>query len=182
MRNVPHHSHSPGHRLNSRHGRQQREGALHRIAIVRRQQGFSERALATRLRTSVATIRDQENKQSDLMLSDLYKWQRILEVPIADLLVEPGPELSPNVQTRALLIKMMKTTRTLERYAGEGPMRLLVERLATQLIEIMPELETVDAWPSVGGRRSKDDTAAIEERMISLAALLNSSGEAYDID
>ena len=117
MRNVPHHSHSLGHRLNSRHGRQQREGALHRIAIVRRQQGFSERALATRLRTSVATIREQENKQSDLMLSDLYKWQRILEVPIADLLVEPGPELSPNVQTRALLIKMMKTTRTLERYA-----------------------------------------------------------------
>ena len=40
------------------------------------------------------------------------------------------------------------------------------QRLADQLIEIMPELVDVDSWPAVGPRRSLDDVSALEQRSV----------------
>src|SRR6516162_8442772 len=62
--------------------------ALHRLATVRRQQGISQRNIARRLNIDIATVRQQEEETTDLPLSTLYQWQRILEVPIAELLVD----------------------------------------------------------------------------------------------
>jgi transcriptional regulator with XRE-family HTH domain len=65
--------------------------ALHRIQEVRRLQGMSLRTAARQLRTDIRTIRTQEQTTTDLKLSDLFKWQRALDVPVSEL-IEEGDE------------------------------------------------------------------------------------------
>ena len=79
------------------------EKPLHRISTVRRQQGMSLRSVARQLGTDVRTLRSQEEESADLMLSDLYRWQQALEVPVADLLEDPGAALS-----RPVLVKFIR--------------------------------------------------------------------------
>jgi hypothetical protein len=67
---------------------------LHRIADARRRQGVSVRSAARRMGTSMDQVRRQEDPCADLSLSDLYRWQEALEVPVADLLVESDAPLS----------------------------------------------------------------------------------------
>ena len=62
--------------------------AMHRIGIVRRQQGISQRMAAQLLSKELDEIKGQERKTSDLKLSEIYRWQKILDVPIIDLLVD----------------------------------------------------------------------------------------------
>jgi transcriptional regulator with XRE-family HTH domain len=140
---------------------------LHRIAEVGRQHNVSTRSLARRMKTSDVLVRQQEEQTCDLPLSVLYKWQAALDVPIVELLVEPGPGLSPNVRCRAAMLKVMKTVRSIEERVGSEPTCFLVQGLVTQLIEMMPELASVDAWPSVGKRRTGTEISPIEERVIS---------------
>ena len=139
---------------------------LHRIATVRRQQEVSARVLAKRMNTTVKVVDQQQRVTSDLMLSDLYKWQAALDVPITDLLVEPDASLSPCIRRRAELVKIMKTVRLLEGYAEGCETQSLLAQLQSQLIEMMPELQFVESWPKVGKRRSSNDIAPIEERLV----------------
>ena len=141
--------------------------ALHRIAKVRRQHGLSTRALARRMKISDVLVRQQEEPTCDLSLSALYKWQAALDVPTVELLVEPGPGLSPTVRTRAAMLKAMKTVRSIEERVGSEPMCYLVQGLINQLVEIMPELANVDGWPAVGKRRTITEISPIEERALS---------------
>lgn len=143
-----------------------RPRVLHRIAEVRRQQQVSSRALASRMNTTVAVVDQQLETTCDLTLSDLYKWRAALDVPVADLLVEPDPGLSPCIRQRADLLKAMKTVRLMEHYTQNATTRLLVTQLTDQLTAMMPELRYVDAWPKVGTRRTTDEVAAIEEHVI----------------
>ena len=140
---------------------------LHRIAKVRRQHNVSMRSLARRMKTSDALVRQQEEQTCDLPLSALYKWQAALDVPLVELLVEPGPGLSPNVRCRAAMLKVMKTVRSIEESAGSESMCILVQGLIAQLVKIMPELTYVGAWPAVGNRRTGSEISPIEERAIS---------------
>jgi transcriptional regulator with XRE-family HTH domain len=139
---------------------------LHRIAEVRRQHNVSVRALASRMSTSVALVQQQEEQTCDMPLSVLYKWQAALDVPIAELLSEPGPGLSPNVKCRAALLKVMKTVRSMEERVGDEPVSYLVQGLIVQLTELMPELASVDAWPAVGQRRTGSEQSPLEERVV----------------
>lgn len=150
---------------------------LHRIAEVRRQHNVSVRALASRMKTSDASIRQQEEQTCDLPLSVLYKWQAALDVPIAELLVEPGPGLSPNVKCRAALLKVMKTVKSMEQRVGGEPVGFLVQGLIVQLIELMPELASVDAWPAVGKRRTGSEISPMEERVMPVGLFDNAWGE-----
>jgi hypothetical protein len=108
----------------------------------------------------------QLSPYSDLPLSQLYKWQAALDVPVAELLVAPRHTLSPAVDRRARLVKLMKSVRSLQRLADSDPLRILAERLADQLVEIMPELVDVDSWPAVGQRRAMGDVSALELRAV----------------
>ena len=65
-----------------------KQRVYHRIHTVRQQQGTSLRSLARRLNMSVQEIRRQEDARTDLRISDLLNWLEILDVPLADLLVE----------------------------------------------------------------------------------------------
>lgn len=139
---------------------------LHRIAETRRRQGVSVRSAARRLGTSMEQVRREEDPKFDMSLSELYHWQEALDVPIAELLVECEEPLSSPVLTRARLLRVMKTVRSIH----ETTKCVSVERLATmleqQLVELMPELKDVSAWPTVGQRRSHREVGRIAERTV----------------
>jgi hypothetical protein len=139
---------------------------LHRLAEVKTQQGLSTRVLAKRLGTTTQELDRQISPFSDLRLSELYKWQAALDVPVAELLVSPRPTLSPAIDRRARLVRLMKSVRSLQRLADSDELQILAQRLADQLIEIMPELVDVDSWPAVGPRRSSDDISGLELRSV----------------
>jgi transcriptional regulator with XRE-family HTH domain len=140
---------------------------LQKLSEARRRQGLSVRCVAQRLGRTVSEVRAQENEQSDLLISELYRWQAALEVPIEELLEEPDDALSNSVLTRARMLKVMKTAQAIRRQARSEAERRLARLLTEQLLEIMPELKEVAAWPAVGHRRRADEMGRIAENPIS---------------
>ena len=140
---------------------------LHRLAAVRRQQGISQRNMARRLGTDIQEIRNQESEERDLKLSELYAWQQVLDVPVADLLVDSDGPLSPLVFERARMVKLMKTAVAITEKTQSASVKRMVQMLTDQLVEIMPELKEVGAWHSVGQRRTLDDYGRAVERQVS---------------
>jgi transcriptional regulator with XRE-family HTH domain len=130
---------------------------LHRIAEVRRRQGVTLRNVARRLGMSLPVVRRQEEADCDLRLSDLHRWQHVLEVPVAELLVEADGQLSGPVLERARMVKLMKTAAALRDRTSGTPAGRLVMMLVEQILEIMPELADVAPWHTVGQRRTLDD-------------------------
>lgn len=125
---------------------------LHRLSEVRMRQGVSLRTMARRMNVDVRTVRREEDPANDLPLSVIYRWQRALEVPLAELLSDIEEPLSAPVLRRARMLRLMKTTMSILRRTRQRSVRLLAQMLAEQLIEIMPELKDVNAWHSRGGR------------------------------
>ncbi|MCI0334157.1 MAG: helix-turn-helix domain-containing protein [Planctomycetes bacterium] len=139
--------------------------SLHRIADARRQQGISVRSAARRMGTSMDQVRRQEDPHCDMPLSDLYRWQEALEVPVVDLLVDTNTPLSEPVLTRARLLRVMKTVRAIKETASSVSIHRFTTMLEQQLIELMPELSDVSAWHSVGQRRSPNEMGRTGERV-----------------
>lgn len=139
---------------------------LHRIAEVRQQQGVSLRTAARHLKADLATVRDQEKPTTDLNVSDLIKWQKLLDVPLVDLLVDSAAPLSQPVLERARLVRMMKTAASIAEKAGNVEVKRLARMLIDQLVEVMPELKEVSPWHSVGQRRSLEDVGRVVERQL----------------
>ncbi len=139
---------------------------MHRINEVRQEQGVSIRSAARRLGISMQEVREQEDPASDLLLSQLHQWQKVLEVPIADLLLDGDGPLSTPVSQRARMLRVMKTVKALAEATNEPPIKRLADMLITQLVEVMPELQDVSAWHSVGQRRTQDEMGRIIERTI----------------
>jgi len=140
---------------------------LQQLGIARRRQGLSVRCVAQRLGRTVGEIRAQEDERADLLVSELYRWQAALEVPVEELLCEPRDSLSPRVLSRARLLRIMKTSLALRRQARSEAERRLARLLVDQLLEIMPELKEVSAWPTVGQRRTAEEFGRIAENPIS---------------
>ena len=140
---------SPSHRGSQRQ--------LHRIAEVRQQQGVTLRNVARRLGIEMAVIRRQEQGDCDLRITDLQRWQQVLDVPMADLLEESEGQLSGPVLARSRMVKLMKTAAAIREQVGEGQAGRLIGQLIGQILEIMPELADVTPWHTVGQRRTLDD-------------------------
>lgn len=132
-------------------------GLLHRIAEVRQQQGVTLRNVARRLGLSLSLVRRQEQPDCDLRLSDLLRWQQVLEVPVAELLVEGEGQLSGPVLARSRMVKLMKTAAALRERTAGTPAARITEMLVEQILELMPELADVTPWHTSGARRSLDD-------------------------
>ncbi|HJQ80018.1 MAG TPA: hypothetical protein VJ828_08690 [Lacipirellulaceae bacterium] len=115
----------------------------------------------------MSEVRAQEEESADIFLSELYRWQAALEVPLDELLHEPQDTLSPRVLTRARLLRIMKTAMAIRRQARSEAERRLARQLVEQLLEIMPELKEVAGWPAVGHRRSANELGRIGENPIS---------------
>jgi transcriptional regulator with XRE-family HTH domain len=139
----------------------------HRLATVRRLQGVSRRTLARRMNVELAEVRRQEDQYNDLPLSVLYQWQKALDVPVAELLVESTDEISRPLMHRAQLVRLMKTALALLAEADAKSSRAAARTLVKQLVKVMPELEHVTAWNAVGKRRRRDDVGVAALRSLS---------------
>lgn len=139
---------------------------MHRISAVRKQQRVSLRTAARQMHTEIRKVREQEEESADLRLSDLYRWQDVLEVPVADLLMDPGTPLSRPVMERAQMVRLMKTAMAIFEHTESVAVQRMAQMLVEQLTDIMPELEDVNAWHAVGQRRSMDEMGRVSERPI----------------
>ncbi len=139
---------------------------LQRIHEVREQQGTSLRSVARKLNLPMQEVRAQEEPGADLRISDLLRWQAILDVPLADLLVDNQGPLSEPVGTRASMLRVMKTAKAILESAEDDSVNRLAKMLVEQLVQIMPELAEVSAWHTVGQRRTQEEVGRIVERSI----------------
>jgi transcriptional regulator with XRE-family HTH domain len=137
---------------------------LQRLASVRRLQGLSRRTVARRLNLEIEQVRRQECETADLPLSVLYAWQRVLEVPVAELLVEAGDGLASPVLERSQLVRLMKTVLAVREQARQESIRRMAQTMIEQLVEIMPELANVGPWHVVGQRRHLDELGVAAQR------------------
>ena len=144
---------------------------LHRLAEVRQQEGLTRSSVARRLGVSLREVEEQEDPSSDILLSDLRRWQQALDVPMTELLSEPGCELSPPVQLRARLLLVMKTIRSIQQRVRQAPLQRLAETLIEQLVEVMPDLKETAPWPMMGRRRRKHELGQAYFRRLSLDPL-----------
>ena len=142
--------------------------SLHHLGEVRRREGLTRREVARRLGISIAEVQEREQSTSDMSLSELNRWQAVLQVPLAELLVEPAGELSPPLQLRARLVRAMKTIRSMQEVARQASVQRLATVLAAQILEIMPELKDTVAWPAVGHRRKQSELGQAFYRGLSL--------------
>ncbi len=139
---------------------------LQRLAQVRKQQGVSRRTLARRLNVDIDRVREQERETADLNLTTLYAWQNALEVPVAELLVEASDSLTSPVLQRSQLVRLMKTVLAICETAKQESVRRMGQTMIGQLIEIMPELENVTAWHTVGKRRRLSELGVAAQRRL----------------
>lgn len=139
---------------------------LNCIAEVIEREYVSPRSLAQRLDMTVSEVLASSKPTNDLRLSELYRWQSVLQVPIAELLVELDMALSAPVKHRCQLLKAMRTVRSIQERAKEKPVQVMALRLVEQLLEMMPELKHVSAWPSVGQRRTRNEFGVITEKLV----------------
>ncbi len=138
----------------------------HRIQEVCNQQGATVRSLSRKMDLSSNEIREQGDPNTDLRISDLLKWQKVLEVPLADLLIDSEGPLSEPVSRRAGMLRVMKTAKAILEGAHDRSVKRLASMLVSQLVEIMPELAEVSAWHTVGQRRTQNELGRIVDRTI----------------
>lgn len=149
---------------------------LHRLGEVRKQQGISFRTLSRRTGIEVRELRRQE-ESADLSLRDFLRWQTALEVPVDELLMESQDSLSPGVRDRAQLVRVMKTVMALAEVASNTRAQRMLEMLREQLLQLMPELAQIVAWPSFGSRRPNEGGSKLSESQISVRNLIVESGD-----
>jgi transcriptional regulator with XRE-family HTH domain len=137
---------------------------LQRLAMVRRLQGLSRRTVARRLNIEVDELRRQERTTADLPLSTLYAWQKALDVPIGELLVEAGDSLVSPVLERSQLLRLMKTVLAIRGQAKQESIRRIAQTMFEQLVEIMPELAHISPWHAVGKRRRRNELGVAAHR------------------
>jgi transcriptional regulator with XRE-family HTH domain len=153
---------------------------LHQLALVRRREGVSRRSLARQLGITAGQVEQQERESADLKLSTLYAWQKALNVPIQELLVEGEESVSAPVLRRAQFLRMMKTVRTILDRSKQIGVRRMAQMLAEQLTEAMPELDEVGPWPVVGKRRRSTELGQVFYRRLDVEFHAESEGEGGD--
>ena len=137
---------------------------LHFIASTLRKQNATLAGCARRLGLALSEAEAQTRPDADLTLSQLYAWRDVLDVPTSELL--PLDEVVPDpIRNRALLLRTMKTARQLQEASRGARLEPVVASLVDQLIELMPELAEVSAWPTVGQSRAPREPGAATRRV-----------------
>ncbi len=137
---------------------------LHFIALTLRKQNATLAGCARRLGLTPAEAAAQTRPDADLTLSQLYAWRAVLDVPTSELL--PLEDVVPDpIRNRALLLRTMKTARQLQDLSRGTRLEPAVASLVDQLIELMPELAEVPAWPTVGQSRAPRESGSAARRV-----------------
>ena len=76
---------------------------------------------------------------------------------MAELLVEGDGQLSGPVLERARMVKLMKTAAAIRDRTSGTPVGRTATMLIEQILEIMPELEDVAPWHTIGQRRTLNE-------------------------
>jgi transcriptional regulator with XRE-family HTH domain len=108
------------------------------------------------MKVTVSQAKAEEEGERDLSITDLHRWQQALNIPLEELLVPPTTSLSEPIRQRACMIRAGKTAKTLLKTCQGVRNQRLARRLMDQLVELMPELAEVGAWPE-GTLRSRDE-------------------------
>jgi transcriptional regulator with XRE-family HTH domain len=140
---------------------------LHRLGEARRQEDISRKNVARHLGITVQDVGRQECETTDLPLSVLHKWAKVLGLPVAELVKEPDGSLSAPLVNRARLIRVMKSAMTILERVGNPQAKRFAQTMVDQLIEIMPDLRGVGAWHVEGKRRRLDELGVAAERCFS---------------
>jgi transcriptional regulator with XRE-family HTH domain len=140
---------------------------LHRLGEARRQEDVSRRNVARHLGITVEDVRQQECQTTDLPLSVLHKWAKVLGRPVAELVAEPDDSLATPLYNRASLVRVMKTAVAILEQTRDPRTKRLARTMVDQLIEIMPELRGINAWHAVGKRRRLNELGIAAERSLS---------------
>jgi len=140
---------------------------LHRLGEARRQEDVSRRNVARHLGITVEDVRRQECQTTDLPLSVLHKWAKVLSLPVAELVAEPDDSLATPLFNRASLVRVMKTAVAILEQTRDPRTKRLGQTMVDQLTEIMPELRDVSAWHAVGKRRRLYEMGIAAERSLS---------------
>jgi transcriptional regulator with XRE-family HTH domain len=144
---------------------------LHRLGAVRRREQISRHKVGQVLGISTNEVARQECPSSDMSISNLRRWQQALGVPIAELLDDTDGDLSPPVQLRARLLRIMKTVRSIQGRTRQVSVQRLTTMLAEQLLEVMPELKDTGAWPTVGQQRAEKEVGQAYFRRLTVEPL-----------
>lgn len=144
---------------------------LNRIAEVRVQQGLTLRTVSRRTGLPVRELRVQEKPSANLSLKDLHLWKEALEVPLEHLLVDRDASICESIQSRASLVKIMKTVASVREIVVSKRLIRMLDTLRQQLVELMPELSTVRAWQTNANRRPQDDLGRMANDPILLGEL-----------
>jgi transcriptional regulator with XRE-family HTH domain len=142
------------------------ERPLQRLALARRAQGISRRTVARRMNVEIDQVRQQESESADVPLSALYAWQKALDVPVGELLVEAGDSLVSPVLERSQLVRLMKTVLAIRGQAKQESIRRMAQTMCDQLVEIMPELVHIGPWHAVGKRRRLSELGVAAQRRL----------------
>ena len=146
---------------------------LNRLGEARRQENVSLGSVARHLGITIQDVQRQERTTTDLPLSVLRKWAKVLGLPVTELVREPDDSLSTPLVTRASLVRVMKTAMALLERADNSRTKWLAQTMVDQLIEIMPELRGITAWHAEGKRRRLDELGVAAERRFSHEVFLD---------
>ena len=116
---------------------------------------------------NIATVREQKAENSNLTLSQLYRWQEVLDVPVTELLNEAADELSDSILQHAQLVRLMKSVLAIKDNARQESIRRMAQTLIDQLLEMMPELSGVGPWHAIGKRRRLSESGMAADRRLS---------------
>jgi transcriptional regulator with XRE-family HTH domain len=111
---------------------------LHRIAAVRRREGLSLQDASEILGIPVDFVVWQERETSDLQLDELWAWQRALDVPVEDLLIDPYSPMPSTAVTQKQIHRAMKTTLAIAHRTASFRIQRMAKRIAELLLEIVP--------------------------------------------
>lgn len=140
---------------------------IHRLKAVRQREGISQSTVARRLGIPLGEVKCQEKETSDLPLSRLYQWQKVLQVPLVELLTDSDESLSAPIGQRAKLVRLMKTARAIQQRSRQQSVLRIAQALVDQLLDLMPELEDVTPWPEVGQPRTLSELGQVVHRRLS---------------
>ena len=143
---------------------EQADRPMNRIAFVREQQEMTLRSVARHTGIDVRTLRKQEKPTANLTLTELANWSKALDVPVVNLIEEPESTLENPVKKRAAMVRIMRSAMSLQEEASSEKMCALTATLVSQLVELMPELDGLAAWPQYGQRRGPDEVGRVAER------------------
>jgi hypothetical protein len=116
----------------------------------------------------VREIKRQEDQACDISLSQLYRWQMALDVPLSELLLDNDAPLSTPVLKRAQMVRLMKTIMAILERSQQASIRRMAQMLVEQMVDVMPELKGVSPWHSVGRRRTQTEVGQAAQRRFPL--------------